>query len=443
MHHKKVISLILCIVMIAMLVTSCIGKIDSAYLDTGEGPLMIYLWQFDEYMKHHIDVYNSLHDETQIEYKAFSYLKTMCYKIEKGIEEGDGPDLILIDSILLKYADICKMIEDGMFTDLDNLIKHSQHFDEGKYNMQVLDTGIIDETRVFIPVSYKLNVASALVKNFEKIGIEVPSELTSDTLNEILNKYYEITPKNSLPMLGVDLEKSLFLCMNKEKRIDKIHEFEQLINIYDEVYNRRTTSDLYSASAGSGFDIYDWCFENNVLFTRVSSGCDAFFGLYYLYNVFKNEHDSDMVIYNYPLTAEKTKSNPNLSLAISATADKKNKAFKFIEYMLSKEAQSGDVSPGIPVNLEAYALSKEKFLNGDYGYIGKDISTTPVPAELAFQYISIIDNAECEFNNNDYVYYNCFKRPVGMYMGGNMLVQEIVDDINENLYKYYNEEEEE
>ena len=152
---KRLAIITICIFI--LLLTAC-SKEPSIYVDKDDSPLMIYIWDGDVAMKHHINTYNSLFNEVQIEYDAFTLkdLRNMKNLIVNEIPKGNGPDLIKIDNIFFAM-DINKMIEDNLFAELNEFIDRSQTFDKSLYNNKMLDAAIIDGNRYFIPISYNMD----------------------------------------------------------------------------------------------------------------------------------------------------------------------------------------------------------------------------------------------------------------------------------------------
>jgi ABC-type glycerol-3-phosphate transport system substrate-binding protein len=418
--------------------TACSNKVDSYYVDSEDNtPLMIYIYDWDEDTKHHINAYNALHDETQIEYEAFDYnsAKLMHNRIKKEISEFRGPDLIFINPIMLINNDINKMTKEGMFADMDKLIAKSQLFDESLYNMKAIDAGIIDDTRVIIPVAFRHEMIIAIKKNFDDIGLDLPQELTIDTLYDLLNRYYNSVPKDSVPLDNICLELSLLTNINESNQITHLEGLDEIFEMEEENAYRKAISGLHNEYNKEGFDWYQWHLDHDILFEQRSIG---FADLYYTYNLLKNKYDSDIALYNYPISFEKTILTPYTSFAINAASEKKNKAFKFIEYMLSEEVQSGDMfSWVIPVNLDSYDEAKIKLINGEYDIQDGDFTHTPVPAELVYQLIDMIEDADYEINSNRFIYFECFSQPLYNYSSHSQL-DSLIDKINKNLYKHYN-----
>lgn len=443
MTFRKVILLVVCVITLVVSMTSCTVKTDSTYKDSDDGPLMIYIYDWDEVTKRNIDAYNALHDETQIEYESFDFnsYRSMYYRIKKEISEFRGPDLIHVDSIMLSHNNIDKMTRDGMFADMDKLIAKSMLFDESLYNMNALDAGIIGDTRVIIPVAFTLETAIAPKKSFDDIGIELPQEITSDTLSDLLDRYYYSVPEDSVPLANIFLELSLLSYINENNQITNVEGLDKLIEQAEKNHDREQNSGLYSECNKEGFDWWQWHLDHDTLFA--CQHYTSFESLFYIYNLLKNKYGSDIALYNYPLTSKKARLSPRTCYAISATSDKKNKAFKFIEYMLSEKVQSGELfNWAIPVNLDSYDVAKLKLINGEYDTQGADFTHTPVPAELVYQFIDMIEEADYEINSNQFIYFECFSQPLYDYRSSPMQFDRLIEKINENLYKHYNGEEE-
>lgn len=442
MFLKKLFAILLSALIIFSL-SACSHQSASQFADTDDSPLMIYICDNDEYMKYHISTYNSLFDEPQIEYEAFtSYsMRFLEKRIEKEIKNDHGPDLIKIDSSSFYYYDFVNMVEDGLFADLNIIIKNNKRFDTSLYNEDMLDGGIIDGQRAFIPASYTIDLALSSTQSFKNNGLEPLDSLTTNDLISTMEAYYQNTTDNKCPFLNIDLCLSAFSYMNEDNYFEDTDELRQLLDTYKPSIKRGLNSGLNEAFKNQNFDYYDWYIDNEILFTRLYGKCDDIYErVFNKYNLFKNKYNRDLMLYSYPLLSEKVKAYPETAFAISATSRKMNKALSFIEYMLSTEVQTDSkYVPTVSVNIEAYQLSKDKFLSSNYDFSNSE-EFSQIPYELAYQAIDLVENADFTYDNSLYLYSHYgVAYYLRMYVRGGRHYDNLIEDINEGLYKYYND----
>lgn len=372
---KKLVSLIVCLPILVLSFTACSNE-TSAYTDKDDGtPLMIYLTEHMEFMKYHINAYNAICDETEIDYEIIdgtSPSRELYKKIKDELHNGKGPDLIYIDKTTLSEITPQKMHEH--FADMDKLIDKSMYFDNDHYNMKVLDSAIYDEKRLFIPISFNIDMVYTAKEHFDNYGIEAPAELTMDVLLDILDKYDAKETKQIPALKRIRLSDSVFRNLEKDDYLEKTQWLESILEHENKDFNKINKSTFIkdfkiAVQEGNVREaLFKWNLDNNILFVRPSFyDRGVFEQLYYKYNIAKMEYNRELIVYKYPTVADDDVSYFNRGIAININSQKKNRAFKFIEYMLSEDAQSDENRPPtIPVNLEVYNKEVKAFTNGDY-----------------------------------------------------------------------------
>lgn len=439
---KRLVIIIICILILLVSLTACSNQ-SSNYVDKDDGePLTICIPDNNEFLKHYIDKYNAAHDTTQIEYDVIAkeYLSVYYNKMVSEMYNEKGPNIILIDYTFTERKDIYKLYKDGLFADMDKLIERSLVFDAQHYNENVLDTGVINDTRVFIPVTHRLDIAVAAVNHFNEIGIEPPEELGLEELVHFIELYKQ-GHSYYTPFFGMDINTTIFEHINEDHTVDNEDQIIKLIKL-------TTKRNAYTESVEYLMKIYDaeWYelysgFYN--LFTIVTGGENIFASFNYQHNYFKYILNSEMVYYCYPLTASEFKSYPDTAFAINAVSNKKNRAFKFIEYMLSDTVQSDNLYGSIPVRRDSYSQAKQKLLNGDYNSLQQDLVLEPVCGDIVNQFIDMVDSSTCEFTNYFHINKHCIVKTIHDYRCQDVASDDTVKAINANLDKYYNPDEEE
>lgn len=98
---------------------------------------------------------NNLDESYQIEIVEYDSLEEMYTTMATEIMSGDGPDIISLDQPL----PFEKLIENHAFADVDELINtYGSNIDFNDYNTKVMESGIVNRKRCFVPFFYCPNI---------------------------------------------------------------------------------------------------------------------------------------------------------------------------------------------------------------------------------------------------------------------------------------------
>jgi hypothetical protein len=134
-----------------------------------------------------------------------------------------------------------------------------------------------------------------------------------------------------------------------------------------------------------------------------------------------------------------------MGFAISATSNRKNKAMRFIEYMLSVNVQAGkSYPPRIPVNKKALDIQVEDFTNNSYDIFPDGVEEVPLPNDLAAKVLGNIKDAKVPSGDNDVndAYAECIHPYIRKYQDNFLTFDAFINLINSNLDRYFSDEEE-
>lgn len=362
------------------------------------------------------------HDESyQIEIVEYDSLEEMYTIMATEIMSGDGPDIISLDQPL----PFEKLIENHAFADVDELINtYGSNIDFNDYNTKVMESGIVNRKRYFVPFFYCPNIFISTQEKLKEYDLNF-SDFSYKELSKQLSQ-----EKVSCSLFGNESDNYSLLYSfidsyvnfdNKTTNFDTNSFLENIDYIKKLINNDNTNENVY-------YDLYNS--ENNgcilstprLLFGGTIGGIKTAY-----YNIFlQNKTPAILPNFSYE---NKITAYVECGIAINQNSDKKDKALRFIEYCLSEDVQeywcgsrsdkgfSGTNEISLPVNNKAfdYAVEVETGEEWDYNEDGefdeeeKEFSEN-VDSIFWKDYLGIIDDISgCtlyNYKNLKTTYYN-------------------------------------
>ena len=356
----------------------------------------------------------NLDESYQIEIVQYDSLEEMYTIMATEIMSGDGPDIISLDQPL----PFEKLIENHAFADVDELINtYGSNIDFNDYNTKVMESGIVNRKRYFVPFFYCPNIFISTQEKLKEYDLNF-SDFSYRELSRQLSQ-----EKVSCSLFGNESDNYSLLYSfidsyvnfdNKTTNFDTNSFLENIDYIKKLINNDNTNENVY-------YDLYNS--ENNgcilstprLLFGGTIGGIKTAY-----YNIFLQKK-TPAILPNFSYE-NKITAYVECGIAINQNSDKKDKALRFIEYCLSEDVQeywcgsrsdkgfSGTNEISLPVNNKAfdYAVEVETGEEWDYNEDGE------------------FDEEEKEFSENvDSIFWK-------YYLG-------IIDDISGcTLYNYKN-----
>lgn len=371
--------------------------------------------RYNKYCKKH---YN---ESYQIEIVEYDSLDEMYTIMATEIMSGDGPDIISLDQPL----PFEKLIENHAFADVDELINtYGSNIDFNDYNTKVMESGIVDRKRYFVPFFYCPNIFISTQEKLKEYDLNY-SDFSYKELSKQLSQ-----KKVSCSLFGNESDNYSFLYSfidsyvnfdNKTANFDTNSFLENIDYIKKLINNDNTNENVY-------YNLYNS--ENNgcilstpkLLFGGTIGGVKTAY-----YNIFL-QNKTPAVLPNFSYE-NKITAYVECGIAINQNSDKKDKALRFIEYCLSEDVQeywcgsrsdkgfSGTNEISLPVNNKAfdYAVEVETGEEWDYNEDGefdeeeKEFSEN-VDSIFWKDYLGIIDDISgCtlyNYKNLKTTYYN-------------------------------------
>ena len=371
--------------------------------------------RYNKYCKKHYD------ESYQIEIVQYDSLEEMYTIMATEIMSGDGPDIISLDQPL----PFEKLIENHAFADVDELINtYGSNIDFNDYNTKVMESGIVNRKRYFVPFFYCPNIFISTQEKLKEYDLNF-SDFSYKELSKQLSQ-----EKVSCSLFGNESDNYSFLYSfidsyvnfdNKTANFDTNSFLENIDYIKKLINNDNTNENVY-------YNLYNS--ENNgcilstpkLLFGGTMGGVKTAY-----YNIFlQNKTPAILPNFSYE---NKITAYVECGIAINQNSDKKDKALRFIEYCLSEDVQeywcgsrsdkgfSGTNEISLPVNNKAfdYAVEVETGEEWDYNEDGefdeeeKEFSEN-VDSIFWKDYLGIIDDISgCtlyNYKNLKTTYYN-------------------------------------
>lgn len=371
--------------------------------------------RYNKYCKKHYD------ESYQIEIVEYDSLDEMYTIMATEIMSGDGPDIISLDQPL----PFEKLIENHAFADVDELINtYGSNIDFNDYNTKVMESGIVNRKRYFVPFFYCPNIFISTQEKLKEYDLNF-SDFSYKELSKQLSQ-----EKVSCSLFGNESDNYSLLYSfidsyvnfdNKTTNFDTNSFLENIDYIKKLINNDNTNENVY-------YNLYNS--ENNgcilstpkLLFGGTIGGVKTAY-----YNIFlQNKTPAILPNFSYE---NKITAYVECGIAINQNSDKKDKALRFIEYCLSEDVQeywcgsrsdkgfSGINEISLPVNNKAfdYAVEVETGEEWDYNEDGefdeeeKEFSEN-VDSIFWKDYLGIIDDISgCtlyNYKNLKTTYYN-------------------------------------
>lgn len=371
--------------------------------------------RYNKYCKKHYD------ESYQIEIVEYDSLDEMYTIMATEIMSGDGPDIISLDQPL----PFEKLIENHAFADVDELINtYGSNVDFNDYNTKVMESGIVNRKRYFVPFFYCPNIFISTQEKLKEYDLNF-SDFSYKELSKQLSQ-----EKVSCSLFGNESDNYSLLYSfidsyvnfdNKTTNFDTNSFLENIDYIKKLINNDNTNENVY-------YNLYNS--ENNgcilstpkLLFGGTIGGVKTAY-----YNIFlQNKTPAILPNFSYE---KKITAYVECGIAINQNSDKKDKALRFIEYCLSEDVQeywcgsrsdkgfSGTNEISLPVNNKAfdYAVEVETGEEWDYNEDGefdeeeKEFSEN-VDSIFWKDYLGIIDDISgCtlyNYKNLKTTYYN-------------------------------------
>lgn len=399
---KKFVSILLAVVLIFSVLT-CVGceadkkeenTITYYHYEPQVSPVSSLIYQYNEKCKN---------VQNRINIVEFDNIEKMTSQLTTELMAGKGPDIITSGELSLLSLSTEKLIKQGVFANIDDIISNSEDKDKLKlsdYNSNILDAGVYDGKRYFIPVTFEPQILLSSSSKLSKYLDNEQPDLTYGNIKELSGNINK-DDNNQALFSGVEDYKNVFLNLIDEN----VDFYSQKYDFDSDDFRKSVTSlkELYSSNEKN---------EDNIVPMLSSNGQIELFALYDEIADIENDNDEPIIL-NTPNKDGESTGVITDAIFISNNSDNKEKALEFIEYALSEKVQSDFCG----ANIEEYLPTTSYGSGWEY----------PVNNE---SYSKLFDKAK------EVYYYEEYTRAIQFSGHFENCIKEIKKYISNNQYSY-------
>lgn len=384
-----------------------------------------------------IDAYNDSNKSDKINVVEIQDGDTLNSKLSAELMAGKGPDIVLYDSSYNGISNMEKMMALDVFADYNELIKNDSSdssIDLKNYNEVVMDSGIYNGKRYFMPISYMPNFLITTTKLSDEYSIDTSKSITYEKSPKVLSKYLNKAKKSENMSGFYNVNEELYALI--DSNIDFFNKTNTLQS--DKFLNNlNALSELIlpaDKNNSLGTDPLELVLKGNTIFASLYqiTGSEPN-GMGYIYYYFKSNSQTPLIMNNLSDSEDTSSAFIDKGFLINNNSDKKESAFKFVKYMLSEDVQCNS-EVGLPVNKAAQKKLIEEIDLDSYN-MEKDSDYN----NFISNYSNALDGInKCGFRN-DYFNNSIINDVVSKYVSGDITEKQFIKEIQGKTQLYLNE----
>ncbi len=337
--------------------------------------------------------YNLLSMGAQIDLETTEVDEEFTNKFTTSMLAGDGPDIIV--AILRLVPSINNIAKNGAFLDLNTLMANDPEMKPDDFYQPVMDSGVIDGKRYFIPFRFSIPALVSTDEVLKKNNIQIDeNNWTWDKVLDIANQIKKENPKNKKFLFDkltfTDILKSSepFYSFDKKTTNFNSNEFIRLLNIYKHISPFICTTEEFEKYASesnflqSGMGIFHF---DKASYTRAWGYNSTF------------QYTMKQEAKFYLMPSDNNSQNPITEstdiIGINSSCKNKEDAYKFLKLFLSK-CLTEPLWPTIPSRKASCADVKNHFISqGAEAAFNMDDSEQQIPGlPILESHVKQIDN---------------------------------------------------
>lgn len=429
---KVIITVSVCILMVLTLF-GCNSENDN---NNNDDLLTIYVVNESPIIRL-IDKYNDSNKSDKINVVKIQDGDTLNSKLSAELMAGKGPDIVLYDSSYNGISNMEKMMALDVFADYNELIKNDSSdssIDLKNYNEVVMDSGIYNGKRYFMPISYMPNFLITTTKLSDEYSIDTSKSIIYEKSPKVLSKYLNKAKKSENMSGFYNVNEELYALI--DSNIDFFNKTNTLQS--DKFLNNlNALSELIlpaDKNNSLGTDPLELVLKGNTMFASLYqiTGSEPN-GMGYIYYYFKSNSQTPLIMNNLSDSEDTSSAFIDKGFLINNNSDKKESAFKFVKYMLSEDVQCNS-EVGLPVNKAAQKNLIEEIDLDSYN-MEKDSDYN----NFISNYSNALDGInKCGFSN-DYFNNSIINDVVSKYVSGDITEKQFIKEIQGKTQLYLNE----
>ena len=416
--------------------TSIKAKISIGYLD--------YEKNVENALRKSRDIYPNI-EITETVYDTKN-AQEMITKLSTELMAGAGPDIILFYNY---YFNINKVVDSGVFTDLNSLINADKEFNKDDYFQRIFDAGIYNNKRLFIPLGYSIPFFTTTNSTLKENNINIDkSGFSLESLSKLAKSFAQNKHKSKnlidstfrFPDMMGSSGIQFVDYKNKKSNVNS-KEFIKLVEEYKDIYSSIATYDERSKYASA----IDMIQADKLVFgfDPMNKSPET---LRYFNSNYKSVIGDEMQI--IPIINDGVcYASLDQLVAVNSNCKNMEAAFKLIKIMLSKDIQKATDSYGnnnnnnctLPINKQAYTEDM-KFYMGDEDLValGLGFPLMKLPEEINDKMNIIIEKMLPE-HSLDIDIERIVNKELKNYLNGKSSAEQTANDIDEKVTLFLNE----
>lgn len=409
--------------------------------------IKIYTFRNDKFLKEAIRQYDRTYSDIKIETVNFDNLDEYKKRLSSEVLAGEGPDIVYFNSYTI--GSIYKILENGVFHDLQPMIDEDSSFDTSRFNAAVFDCGIYKGKRYFIPVTYSIHVflTSSEILHNNNMNLDMGSfsqkqfmELVDAFLSSAGSKKDKYLFSHDIDLCEFILSSGLEFFNYEQMKVSvNTTEFKEVVQNYFRLLDYFCPHDVRQKYKEQGYGMMksgDCLFLND---KNLLNTCEIGVVTSYFKTLLSQEPQLfASATFNgasdYIAIAEDC-------IAINANSKNKQSAYNFIKTILSEPIQSHYSLNHLPVNNSALYNNLERQkgrANEKLNYNGLDVIFQPLPEQFEAKLKSTIDSiVDCEIVDNDMTF--LMYESLYPYYEGKRSIERCIDDMEDKLLLFLNE----
>lgn len=432
----KAIKLITSVALCVLIGISLFGC-NTETADNNENLLTVYLVK-ELPITRLINEYNNLNKNLKVNIVEFQDNDMLNSKLSSELMAGKGPDIVMYDSSYNGITNIEKMMALNSFADYNDLINSDDSdstIDLNDYNEYILNSGVYNGKRYFMPISYIPDVLITTDEICEKYSIDSDESITYKNAENKLSKYLSKGKESENMSCFYYINEELYTLI--DSNIDFFNKTntlgsDEFLNDLNALNKLILPSDKNNSS--NNVDPLTSILHENTLFASLYqiTGSEPN-GLGYIYGFLKSNEQTPVIIGNLSDSENTFSAYIDKGFLINNNSGKKEDAFEFVKYMLSESVQCNS-EIGLPVNKAAQKKLIEEIDIDGYG-IKKDRQYN----EFINRYSDILSGINnCGFRNDNFSY-SVINNAVSQYISGDITQEQFVKEIQSKTKIYLDE----
>ena len=333
--------------------------------DTSASPsLNIYYLTFADYVHNAISEFKSKYKDVIVKEKNYQLTSDAEFSKSLSLEllTGRGPDVVICNP-LRDLDSINKVFSAEAFADLNEFISKDDNFELADYNSQVINAGVFNGRREFVPLYFSRQLIYTTESILEKNNIDINDNCTLEELTDIVGSLLKNKEGKSKYLFNSEMDFYLLMnfygnnLLNYEDKKSNFYssEFKELLKLYKsmkELIAPVEVEEKYNYSLSS-------LLKNNIIALYIDNYSTA--TSLYMRNCFISRamcEDTKIIT----ASEDVNKVRPVLVdiAAINNNCRNKEYAYEFIKILLSEKIQRSSYSKDSlntfynPVNIEAF-----------------------------------------------------------------------------------------